>query len=140
MLLHFHFKDTSLKISKRKRLRSFIFDIFKREGVLVQSVDYIFCTDEYLLSINQTFLKHDDYTDIVTFNFSGNNEPVIGEIYISVERIKENAKEFKTSLNQEIHRVMFHGVLHLCGYKDKSKVQRLLMRSLEDKYLHLYFA
>jgi len=140
MLLHFHFKDTSLKISKRKRLRSFIFDIFKREGVLVQSVDYIFCTDEYLLSINQTFLKHDYYTDIVTFNFSGNNEPVIGEIYISVERIKENAKEFKTSLNQEIHRVMFHGVLHLCGYKDKSKVQRLLMRSLEDKYLHLYFA
>ncbi len=139
MLLQIHFKDTTISISQRKRLRSFIGDIFHKEGVLVQSMDYIFCTDEYLLSINQSFLNHNNYTDIITFNLAGIDEPVIGEIYISVDRVRDNARKFQATLTQEIHRVIFHGALHLCGYKDKSELQRRLMRTMEDKYLSFYF-
>lgn len=139
MLLQFHFKDTAIYISKRKLLKLFIANIFQKEGVIVQSMEYIFCTDSYLLNINQAFLNHDDYTDIITFNLADSDEPIIGEIYISVDRVRENAKKFETTLTQEIHRVIFHGALHLCGYKDKSNSQRRIMRSMEDKYLGLYF-
>lgn len=139
MSLKFHFKDTTINISQRKRLRSFIANIFQDERIIVQSVEYIFCTDSYLLNINNAFLNHDDYTDIITFNLANISEPIIGEIYISVDRIKENAGIFQTTITRELHRVIFHGALHLCGYKDKSIAQRRIMRSMEDKYLSLYF-
>ena len=138
MPLKFHFKDTSISNLKRKRLRSFIIDIFDKEGTTVKSLDYIFCNDEYLLDINKTFLNHHDYTDIITFNMAEITDPIVGEVYISVDRVTENSLKFNISFIQELHRVMFHGALHLCGYKDGSKQQRILMRAMEDEYLDLY--
>ena len=139
MSVQFYFKDTSINIPQRKRLRSFIIDIFNKEGYPLHSIDYIFCSDQFLLKINRDFLNHDYYTDIITFNLGEGKQPIIGEIYISADRVKENARIFKTSFKKELHRVVFHGVLHLCGYKDKSKDQVSLMRSMEDRYLALYF-
>ncbi|MFM9910999.1 MAG: rRNA maturation RNase YbeY, partial [Chitinophagaceae bacterium] len=90
------------------------------------------------LSINQQFLNHDFYTDIITFNLS-ESVNLKGEIYISLERVLENSFQYKTSRKEELHRVIFHGALHLCGYNDKSKADKLLMRRKEDAYLNLYW-
>ncbi len=102
------------------------------------SVNYIFCSDEKLLQVNRDFLQHDYYTDIITFELSGKNRPVEAEIYISVDRVRDNAKTHGTSVKEELHRVIFHGALHLCGYKDKTKSQARVMREMEEKYLKLY--
>jgi rRNA maturation RNase YbeY len=89
--------------------------------------------------MNRRFLKHDYYTDIISFNLRGSKtDPIVGEIYISVDRIRENARINNVSINQELHRVMFHGVLHLCGYNDKTKPQQRIMRLKEDSYLIKY--
>lgn len=103
------------------------------------ALDYIFCTDEYLLGINQQFLKHDTLTDIITFDLSDSIDELMGEIYISVERVRENAQKFGVNYNDELHRVIFHGALHLCGFKDKKEADRLEMRRMEDKCLREYF-
>src|SRR5690606_29537482 len=108
------------RLSERKKLKSTLTDLMKEEGINFASIDYILCSDEYLLKINQDFLQHDDFTDIITFDLSEESQPVIGEIYISVERVIENASTFKVPLQAEIKRVMIHGALHLCGYKDDS--------------------
>ncbi|HKP31778.1 MAG TPA: rRNA maturation RNase YbeY [Chitinophagaceae bacterium] len=99
------------------------------------SLTYIFCSDKYLLAINRQFLKHDYYTDIITFDLSSDKKSVIGEIYISTQRVRANAKELKLPIKDELLRVMIHGALHLCGYKDKSKTDKLAMRSREDYYI-----
>ena len=99
----------------------------------------IFCTDEYLLDINRRFLQHDYYTDIITFNLSGNPKTIEGEIYISVDRINENASSNGVSKKEELHRVIFHGVLHLCGYKDKLQEEKAKMTSAENRHLKMYF-
>ena len=99
----------------------------------------MFCSDEYLLRINRDYLQHDYYTDIITFDLSEPGGPVQGEIYISVDRVRDNAKELAVSIQKELHRVIFHGVLHLCGYTDKTKQDQARMRALEEKYLDLYF-
>ena len=104
------------------------------------SLNIIFCDDTYLLSINNQFLKHDFYTDIITFDLgSKKSDPIQGEIYISTERVKDNASKLGTPFIQELHRVVFHGLLHLLGYRDKLKKDQLTMRSMEDKLLMLYF-
>jgi rRNA maturation RNase YbeY len=101
---------------------------------------FIFCSDDYLLKINQDFLKHNYYTDIITFDLSEPGTNIIsGDIYISVDTVRDNAQRFNTSIVRELHRVIFHGILHLCGYSDKTKAQQLIMREMEDKYLELYF-
>ena len=102
-------------------------------------VSYIFCTDAYLLQINQDFLQHDTFTDIITFDLSENDNHLVAEIYVSVDRIQENASKFEVSYQRELHRVIFHGMLHLCGFKDKSKKDAALMRSMEDASLATYF-
>lgn len=133
-------QQTNLKLNNRKALKAFIPMIFKKEGKLFKSLSYIFCTDEYLLKVNNDFLKHDFYTDIITFDLSeSKGSPIIGEIYISVDRVKENALTHNVSFEQELHRVIFHGALHLCGYKDKSKKDSLLMRDKEEDCLSMYF-
>jgi probable rRNA maturation factor len=103
-------------------------------------LNYIFCTDEYLLQVNRDFLQHDYYTDIITFDLSDTSKRVSGEIYISVDRVKDNALTQGVSFTEELHRVIFHGALHLCGYKDKKPAEVKAMRSAEDKYLELYFS
>jgi len=137
--VHFHFLKGANSLSNRTRLKSFIVSLFKKEGIKLENIDYIFCSDDYLLEINRQHLQHDYYTDIITFELSNPGEPVNAEVYISIDRVKDNARQFNTALKEEIHRVIFHGALHLCGYKDKKSKDQELMRKMENKYLGLYF-
>lgn len=111
-------------------------DIAKEEGRSIELINYIFCDDEYLHKINLEFLSHDNYTDIITFDY-GLGKTLVSDIFVSVERVQENANEFKTSFDDELDRVLAHGVLHLCGYKDKSPEDLGLMREKENYYLSL---
>lgn len=139
MKSQFYFNNVKVTLSERGRLKTFINSIFIYEGVKVKSLNIVFCSDEYLLDINERFLNHNYYTDIITFNLAIVNQPVEGDIYISIDRVKENAYLIGDSLKKELHRVVFHGVLHLCGYRDKSVKDRNHMRLLENSYLIKYF-
>jgi len=109
--------------------------VIAAEGGKEMAIDYVFCTDERLLSINNEYLKHDYFTDIITFDVSFGKEGIYSDIFISCDRVKENADELKTDFEDELHRVMVHGILHLLGYKDKSKKDELAMRGREDYWL-----
>jgi probable rRNA maturation factor len=135
--IHFFTADRELKRKDKRKLKSYIEGIFIQENHDLEKLDYIFCSDEYLLDINQRFLNHDTYTDIITFDLSESNA-ITGEIYISLDRIKENAEKFTSTLEIETLRVIFHGALHLCGYKDKNKKDQQMMRAKEDHYIHQY--
>ncbi|WP_109695932.1 rRNA maturation RNase YbeY [Chitinophaga deserti] len=139
MAINFTAHEVKLRLKERTRLKVFLKDLFKKEGQGLESLHYVFCSDEYLLTLNQEFLQHDTYTDIVTFELSDNPEVTEGEIYISIDRVQENAKKFNVTEDYELHRVIFHGALHLCGYKDKSKKEELLMRKKEEENLNAYF-
>ena len=130
-------KKTS--IQNRSNLKLFITSIFKKEKTRVKELNIIFCSDEYLLKINRDYLQHDYLTDIITFEISNDDNGKTAEIYISIESVKKNSIDYQSTMKNELHRVIFHGVLHLCGYKDKTKKDIALMRSKEDKYLNLYF-
>jgi len=137
-----YFFNNGLKptLRNRNRLKKFLINLFKNEKKKLDSINYIFCTDRFLLNVNRHYLKHNFYTDILTFNLSGiNSDPVNAEIYISLQRVRENAKRLKTSLKSELHRVIFHGALHLCGYNDSTKKGKDIMRRKEDLYLSQYF-
>ena len=134
----FFFQDEKPRLPDRNKLRSYIQSIFKQERKKLDSINFIFCTDKALLEINRQYLKHDFYTDIITFDLSETGS-VQAEIYISVDRIRENARQLGVSLKSELHRVIFHGVLHLCGYRDKSKAERQKMREKEELLLNQYF-
>ena len=121
------------------RLKKFLINLFKKEGIKLDSINYIFCKDRALLNANRQYLKHNYYTDILTFNLSDDDsDAVTAEVYISLQRIRENAKKFKTSVQSEIHRVILHGALHLCGYNDSTEKERGVMRKKEDFYLNRY--
>ncbi len=137
--VHFFYSCANFTFNDRTKLKSFINLLFKREDKRLSELNYIFCTDEYLLAINQQFLKHDDYTDIITFDLSADPDSLIGEIYISIDRVRENALSLGLPFKTELHRVLFHGALHLCGYGDKTKGQVQQMRKKEDEYLAIYF-
>lgn len=137
--IKFHFQAGRINLSERRRLKSFLARQLKREGKKIEAINYIFCTDAYLLQMNQHFLHHDTLTDIITFELSPKGQPLLSDIYISTERVKENSKTFGTTLQMELHRVIFHGALHLSGYKDKTKEQSQQMRQKEDEWLSLYF-
>jgi len=102
------------------------------------SFTYVFCSDDHLHQMNQQFLDHDTLTDIITFDLSENDNTLAGEIYISIDRVKENAAKFKVSYTDELHRVIFHGALHLCGFKDKKDADKKVMRQKEDECLSEY--
>lgn len=139
MPVEFNFPE-KIALADRTRLKTFIESIFKKEKKSLGNLSYVFCSDDYLLDINRSFLQHDYYTDIITFDLS---EPgarkIDAEIYISVDTIRDNARRFNTTVTRELHRVIFHGVLHLCGYKDKSSKDQALMTQKEDHYLSQYF-
>ena len=137
--IQFHFLDRKPALKERNKLKIFVEDLFKVEKKGLESLSYIFCSDEHLLKVNVEFLNHDFYTDVITFEFTSASSDTQGEVYISVDRIKDNAKELGVSFKEELHRVIFHGALHLCGYKDKTKKDETLMRGAENKYLQLYF-
>jgi rRNA maturation RNase YbeY len=138
-MIHFNYQVPVSALSQRTKLKAFIDILCKKERKSIDEINFVFCSDDYLLTLNQQFLKHDTYTDIISFDYSENQGPLNGEIYISVERVKDNAAILGSTFRQELHRVIFHGVLHLCGYKDKLKADQLLMRKKEDFYLREYF-
>ena len=133
-LVRFHILEP-FAFNEKKKLKAAVAGLMKDEGKSFVSLDYIFCSDEYLLEINQNFLSHDDLTDIITFDLSDNKEKLKGEIYISVERVLDNSLLFNSTFRDELARVVFHGALHLCGYKDKSKKEQVEIRDKEDYYL-----
>ncbi len=112
-------------------------EVINRESCRLHGISYIFCSDEYLHRLNVHFLQHDTYTDIITFPYSA-PPAVEGDIYISIDRVKENAGSFGTEFDTELHRVMVHGVLHLCGYGDKTDEEEVNMRQKENEYLALF--
>ena len=138
--IKFFTSQTQPILKNRKKLKQFLLDIFRNEGKNLETLIYIFCTDKYLLSLNRDFLSHDYYTDVISFDLSANRNIVSGEIYISIDRVRDNAKIQKESAKNELHRVIFHGALHLCGYKDNNITNKERMRAEEDKLLHLYFS
>ncbi len=138
MGVHFYFL-ASTPLKGRKDLKKFITWLAENEGHSIESLSIIFCSDEYLLEINKQYLNHNYFTDIITFDLAGTPAlPIIGEIYISIDRVKENATQFETPVSVELHRVIFHGLLHLCGYTDKKKSDKALMTEKENFYLNAY--
>jgi rRNA maturation RNase YbeY len=134
------FLEPVTALKSRSQLKKYIQTIAKKMGRPILSLNVIFCSDEYLLNINKQYLQHDYYTDIITFDLSENKKGAItAELYISIDRVRDNAKQNKTPFYKEIHRVIFHGLLHLLGYKDKLKKDQILMRQMEDKLLADYF-
>jgi probable rRNA maturation factor len=137
--IQFYFLKKGVPLSRRSHLKAFIGAIFQKERKKLTSLTYIFCSDDYLLAINRQFLRHNYFTDIIAFEMSEPFQPVIAEIYISIDRVRENAVRFGSSLKNELHRVIFHGALHLCGYTDKKSKETQVMRKKEEKYLFAYF-
>lgn len=135
--VYFHSMKKFSFLKDRKKLKPFIEKIFKLEKKKLQELHYIFCNDDYLLEINQQFLKHDYYTDIITFDLSETND-IYGEVYISIDRLKENADINNFWYSDELHRLIFHGAIHLCGFKDKTVKEKKRMTEKEDDYLKLY--
>lgn len=132
----FFTEDTDFKLKEKGKIRQWIADAIKGEGFKrVGELSFILCSDTYLLEINKQYLNHDTYTDIVTFDSSEYEDTIAGDIFISVERIQENAEKFKVDVRDELHRVIIHGVMHLCGYPDKKPADKAKMTAKEDEYL-----
>lgn len=134
-MILFHSK-TEFQISTKKTLKYWIKLVAKKEGAVVKDLNFIFCDDAFLLEKNKTYLKHNSLTDIITFDYSDKNN-ISGDIFISIDRVKINALSFSKSFENELKRVIIHGVLHLLGYRDKSKKEKIIMREKEDFYLSL---
>ena len=126
--------ETKFVLDNESEISEWITNTILEENCKVGDIDYIFCSDDYLHKLNVDFLNHDTLTDIISFDYSVGKE-LHGEIYISIDRVRENASEFKVSFEDELSRVIIHGVLHYCGYKDKSVDDEKLMRSKENYYL-----
>jgi probable rRNA maturation factor len=136
-LIFFEREDIDFQLRKEDKTKDWILKIIEKEDKELIQLTYIFCSDAYLLQINKEYLNHDTYTDIITFPYL--SPPHIeGDIFISIDRIKENAQEFNTTFDEELRRVMIHGVLHLCGYPDKTEEEAALMRVKEAEALTLW--
>ncbi len=135
--IYFINNDITFTLRNKKQLREWIGYAVHEEKKYTGTLTYIFCTDEYLLSINEKYLKSTYLTDIITFDYT-EDKIISGDMLISINRVKENAKTFKTTFQQELMRVMIHGILHLCGYKDKTQKEKELMKEKEDYYLNKY--
>jgi len=128
--------ETSFTLKNHKKLVKWIGDVISSEGFQVGEINYIFCNDSYLNKINQEFLNHDTFTDIISFDYTLGKE-VGGDIFISTERVLENAEKFNEVFENELYRVMIHGILHFMGYKDKTKKEKTLMRTKEDEKIFI---
>jgi rRNA maturation RNase YbeY len=135
--INFFTEDISYTLKEKAHIRRWVKETIVSEGKTLKELNFILCSDNYLLEINQQYLKHDTFTDIVTFDNSEIPNAISGDIFISIERVKENAAKYKTSERDELHRVIIHGTLHLIGYKDKTKAHKALMTNKEDQYLVL---
>ena len=134
--IQFFSEDIDFTVKDKQKIRTWIAETIKAEGFKrVGELSFVFCSDAYLLEINKQYLNHDTFTDIVTFDSSEDEDVIAGDIFISMERIRENASKFSVSQKDELNRVIIHGVLHLCGYYDKKKEDKALMTEKEDYYL-----
>ena len=136
--INFFSYDRPTRVKNSSKLKHFIQSIFRLENQKLSSINYIFCSDKKILEVNRTYLNHDFYTDVITFDLSQKDEIVIAEVYISVDRVRENAKKLGVSIKSEFHRVLFHAALHLCGYDDKKKKDIEIIRKKEDELLSMY--
>lgn len=137
MPIYFFSEKISFKLKHPRKTSQWITQVIKREKATLDTINYIFCNDKYLHTINLEYLNHNTYTDIITFDNSEGPGILLADIFISVPRVKENAKSLNVDLDMELHRVMIHGILHLLGYSDRSKDQKATMRNKENAYLSL---
>ncbi len=133
--IHYFEQDITYKLKDKRKVTQWIINTIIAEGFHLSQLTYIFCSDDYLLGINQQYLDHDTFTDTITFDNSEEESKVVGDIFISIPRIQENAAQFNVSPTDEIHRVIIHGALHLLGFTDKSVADKKKMRAKEDYYL-----
>lgn len=134
--ISFFSEDIEFTLKDKAKVRNWIAETVKAEGFKrIAELSFVFCSDTYLLAINKEYLDHDTYTDIVTFDTSEDEDVIAGDIFISVDRTRENAAKFAVSDTDELHRVLIHGVLHLCGFLDKTKTDKELMTAKENEYL-----
>jgi rRNA maturation RNase YbeY len=136
--IFFNNADKSTSLRFRTKLKAFINQQCLKEGVHIETLQYVFCSDQFLLDINTRYLNHNFYTDIISFDLSDKKGQLVGDVYISIDRVKENAKTGGQLYMHELLRVIFHGALHFCGYKDKKPADVKRMRSMEDKWLKAY--
>jgi rRNA maturation RNase YbeY len=136
--IFFNNADRATSLGFRTKLKSFINKQCLKEGIRIKTLHYVFCSDDFVLDINKRYLNHNFYTDIISFDLSEQRGHLIGDVYISIDRVKENAKTGGNRYTHELLRVIFHGALHFCGYKDKKPAEMKTMRSMEDKWLKAY--
>lgn len=135
MAINFYSEKIVFVLKNKSRIRKLLKIIAEEEAKNISDVNYIFCSDAYLYKLNKKWLGHNTYTDVISFPLSDNPEIIAGEIYISINRIRDNAKKFNSSFDDELLRVIVHGMLHLCAYEDITKQQKSRMTALENKYL-----
>ena len=136
-MIHFTYKYNKFKLKEEKKYSSWLRNVMETEGFIPGEIHYVFCSDDHLLKINRQYLNHHDFTDIITFSLSEVEKIIRGEIYISIDRVKENASINGVSFEKEMARVLVHGVLHLVGYDDHSDEEKIIMRGKEDYYINL---
>jgi probable rRNA maturation factor len=137
-MINFHTEEIEFKVINPIKSKRWLKSVIQAEGYELLEINYIFCSDEYLHKINLKYLDHDTLTDIITFDNSEEEKLIEGDIFVSIDRINDNAKDFNSTFEQEFRRVIVHGVLHLCGYFDKSVDDEKLMRMKEEYYLNLW--
>ena len=138
MAIQFFSEDVNFNLSEKQKRKQWLKELANIELFKIIQLNYIFCSDTYLHQINLDYLNHDTYTDIITFDNSEGNQEIEGDIFISVDRVKENAKKHQSDLETEMNRVLSHGLFHLLGYKDKKKTDAEIMRSKEESAIKLF--
>ena len=133
--ISFHMEEIDFELTNADSIASWLGLVFEKEEKKLNTLSIILCSDDYLHNLNVEYLQHDTLTDVITFPYSRSAEPIVGDIFISIDRIKENAEKFKITFRDELHRVMVHGVLHLAGYGDKTPEDATIIRAKEDFYL-----
>ncbi|SEJ06908.1 rRNA maturation RNase YbeY [Cyclobacterium xiamenense] len=138
MAINFFEEGINAKLKQRRQIKQWVKEIAAEKGFRIHSLNYVFCSDDYLYDINRAYLKHDTYTDIITFDQSEQEGTLEGDVFISVDRVSDNANKQAEPYGTELLRVIVHGLLHLCGYKDKTAADKQRMRTEEDKALARY--
>lgn len=139
MSIYFFNEDISFLLKNKRKTTQWIEAVCKKEKQKVKSISIIFCSDSFLFDLNKKYLNHDTFTDIITFDYTEEEMQLQGDIFISIDRIKENAIQLKINFQEEIHRVIIHGILHLLGYGDKTKKEKEVMREKENTYLKMMY-
>ena len=138
MAIIFSVEEISFNLKEKNKIKRWIKNVIENEEKKLGEISYIFCSDEYLLDINQKYLEHNTYTDIITFDYIENLNIISGDIFVSIDRVKENSIKFKVTFEEELRRVLIHGILHLLGYPDKKPSEEKKMREKENEALLLY--